>query len=58
MNRKEKAVHMLEKRREINIQMRDNMKDYIRSNDKRYTKLRDNYNDEIRTIDYILLRIR
>lgn len=58
MNRKEKAIHMLEKRREINIQMRDNMKDYIRANDKRYTKLRDNYNDEIRTIDYIILRIR
>lgn len=58
MTKKQKAISYLEKQREIYIQMRADMKDYIKPNEKAYTKLKDSYTEKINIIDYILLRIR
>lgn len=58
MTKQQKAISYLEKQRDIYIQMRSDMKNYIRPNEKRYVKLRDSYTEKINIIDYILLRIR
>ena len=58
MTKKQKAILYLEKQREIYIQMRADMKDYIKPREKGYAKLKDSYTEKINIIDYILLRIR
>ena len=58
MTKKQKAISYLEKQREICIQMRADMKNYMRPNEKGYVKIRNGYTEQINIIDYILLRIR
>ena len=54
---RKKAVQLIEKQKEIEMQMLWDMKNYINKKDKKYDRLRQNHLDRISILDYILMKI-
>lgn len=57
LTKREKAIEYLNKQKNIEVQMLKDMKNYIKSTDKKYDKLKRNHVEIIDIIDYILIRL-
>lgn len=57
MNKQERAIAYLMKQRNIEIQMLNEMKNYIKSTDKDYNKIREAHIEQIRLLDYMIARL-
>jgi len=58
MTKQQKAIALLEKERNKEVIMMNNMSSYIDKKDKRYNKLKRNHIERIDLLDYIIMRIR
>lgn len=52
-----KAITLIKKQRDMHIKMRENLKDTLGVENKRYKKIRLKINEEIQVLDYILMKI-
>lgn len=57
MSKANKAITLIKKQRDIHIQMRENLKDTMSINNKRYKTFKRNLNEQIDILDYILLKL-
>lgn len=57
MNKANKAITLIKKQRDMYFKMRENLKDTLGVENKRYKKLRLKINEEIQVLDYILLKL-
>lgn len=57
MSKQRKAITLIKKQRDMYIQTRENLKDTMSINNKRYKTFRRNLNEQIDILDYILLKI-
>ena len=57
MSKANKAITLIKKQREMYIKMRENLKDTLGVENKRYKKIRLKINEEIQVLDYILLKL-
>lgn len=57
MSIKIKAIIFVKKQRDMYIQMRENLKDTMSINNKRYKTFKRNLNEQIDILDYILLKL-
>lgn len=57
MTKQEKAIAYLMKQRDIEVQMLNEMKNYIKSTDKDYNKIREAHIEQIRLLDYMIARL-
>lgn len=58
MTKQEKAIVLLEKQRDMEMVMMNNMPTYIDKKDKRYKKLKRGHIERIGLLDYIIMKIR
>lgn len=58
MSKQQKAIALLEKERDKEMVMMNNMPTYIDKKDKRYNKLKRNHIERIDLLDYIIMKIR
>lgn len=57
MSIKNKAIIFIKNQRDMYIQMRENLKDTMSINNKRYKTFKRNLNEQIDILDYILLKL-
>ena len=57
MSKANKAITLIKKQRDMYIQTRENLKDTMSINNKRYKTFRRNLNEQIDILDYILLNV-
>lgn len=57
MSKQRKAITLIKKQRDMYIQTRENLKDTMSINNKRYKTFRRNLNEQIDILDYILLKL-
>lgn len=57
MSKQRKAITLIKKQRDMYFKMRENLKDTLGVENKRYKKLRLKINEEIQVLDYILLKL-
>ena len=57
MSKQRKAITLIKKQRDMYIQTRENLKDTMSINNKRYKTFRRNLNEQIDILDYILIKI-
>lgn len=57
MSKQKKAITLIKKQRDMYIQTRENLKDTMSINNKRYKTFRRNLNEQIDILDYILLKL-
>ena len=57
MSKQRKAITLIKKQRDMYYKMRENLKDTMSINNKRYKTFRRNLNEQIDILDYILMKI-
>ena len=57
MSKQRKAITLIKKQRDMYLRMRENLKDTLGVENKRYKKIRLKINEEIQALDYILMKI-
>lgn len=57
MSKQRKAITLIKKQRDMYYKMRENLKDTLGVENKRYKKIRLKINEEIQVLDYILLKL-
>jgi hypothetical protein len=57
MSKQKEAITLIKKQRDMHIKMRENLKDTLGVENKRYKKIRLKINEEIQVLDYILMKI-
>lgn len=57
MSIKTKAIIFIKNQRDMYFKMRENLKDTLGVENKRYKKIRLKINEEIQVLDYILLKL-
>lgn len=57
MSKQRKAITLIKKQRDMYFKMRENLKDTLGVENKRYKKIRLKINEEIQVLDYILMKI-
>ncbi len=57
MSKQKKAITLIKKQRDMYYKMRENLKDTLGVENKRYKKIRLKINEEIQVLDYILMKI-
>lgn len=57
MSKQRKAITLIKKQRDMYYKMRENLKDTLGVENKRYKKIRLKINEEIQVLDYILMKI-
>lgn len=57
MSIKTKSITLIKKQRDMYFKMRENLKDTLGVENKRYKKIRLKINEEIQVLDYILLKL-
>lgn len=57
MSKQRKAITLIKKQRDMYLKMRENLKDTLGVENKRYKKIRLKINEEIQVLDYILLKL-
>ena len=57
MSKQRKAITLIKKQRDMYYKMRENLKDTMSINNKRYKTFKRNLNEQIDILDYILMKI-
>ena len=57
MTKQQRAIAYLIKQRDIEVQMMNNMKNYIKSTAKEYNKIRKAHLNQIELLNYVITRL-